>query len=121
VLFRSLHLRDLDGDGAAREFSLASAGNCMLLLYAVFGYDPATDTVAARPVALTTRTADGKTETGESAWLNFWPVGTGGQGGRFQWEVDTRGRAGCLERYAIGFNKARQQFTGTLTVTDCQP
>lgn len=116
-----LRLRDLDGDGAAREFSLASAGNCMLLLLAAFGYDPDSDTVRSLPVTLTVRKDRGATETTTDTWLNFWPLTTGGRDGRYQWEVDTRGRAGCLERYAVAYDRTHRRFSGTLDVSDCQP
>jgi hypothetical protein len=114
-----LRLRDLDGDGAAREFFLATTGSCMLTLYAVFGYDAAEDAVAAMPVTLAS-TTQGKTETGQVAWLNFWPVKTGGRQGRYRWEVDLRGRAGCLERYDVAFEPASGRFVGRLAISDCQ-
>jgi len=40
--------------------------------------------------------------------------------GRSQWEVDLRGRAGCLERYALAYDPAQGRFAGRLTASDCQ-
>lgn len=113
-----LTLRDLTGDGKAREFFLASAGNCMLLLSAAFGYDPKKDQALQYDVALTSAEA-GKVTDSTANWLNFWPLKKGGNKGRYQWQVDLRGRAGCLERYAIAYDAAKGRFAGRLTVSDC--
>lgn len=114
-----LHLRDANGDGKPLEFYLACAENCMLMLYAVFGYDPGKDAVVRYPVLLTTA-EKGKQRQETTGWLNFWPLQAGMQKGRYAWEVDLRGRAGCLERYALAYNGARQRFEGKLTLSDCQ-
>ena len=114
-----LALRDLTGDGKDQEFYLASAGNCMLMLYSVFGYDPAKDQAVQYAVALTSTEA-GKETVATTSWLNFWPVQKDAAKGRSQWEVDLRGRAGCLERYAIAYDPAQSRFAGRLTASDCQ-
>lgn len=114
-----LSLRDANGDGKPLEFYLASSDNCMLMLYAVFGYAPAKDAVMQYPVLLTS-SEKGKKSQETTDWLNFWPLQAGMRKGRYAWEVDLRGRAGCLERYAVGYNGAQQRFEGTLTLSDCQ-
>lgn len=114
-----LHLRDADGDGKPLEFYLASADNCMLMLYAVFGYDPGKDAAVHYPVLLTSA-EKGKKSQETTGWLNFWPLQAGMQKGRYAWDVDFRGRAGCLERYAVAYNGARQRFEGMLTLSDYQ-
>jgi hypothetical protein len=114
-----LHLRDYNGDGKPLEFYLASADNCMLMLYAVFGYDPGKDAAVQYSVHLTSDES-GKKNQETTSWINFWPLQTGMQKGRYAWDVDFRGRAGCLERYAVEYNGARQRFEGTLTLSDCQ-
>jgi len=114
-----LTLGDLTGDGKAREFYLASAGNCMLRLYSVFGHDPVKDQAVQYDVVLTSVEA-GQETAAATNWLNFWPLKKGAPKGRYQWEVDLRGRAGCLERYAVAYDPAHGRFAGRLTVSDCQ-
>jgi hypothetical protein len=114
-----LRLGDRNGDGKAHEFYLASAGNCMLMLYAVFGYDPVKDAAVHYPV-LVTSVENGKSNQFTTNWLNFWPVRREAKKGRSQWEVDLRGRAGCLERYTVAYDGEKRRFDGRLTVSDCQ-
>jgi hypothetical protein len=115
-----LRLLDYTGDGAALEFYLASSGNCMLTLYGVFGYSRARDEVVQYPVELTVTAKGKKPETSRTQWLNFWPLPTLKSGGAFGWEVDTSGRGGCLERYDIRFDEAKETFTGTLKISKCE-
>ncbi|GFK94703.1 hypothetical protein NNJEOMEG_02550 [Fundidesulfovibrio magnetotacticus] len=116
-----LRLRDLDGDGQAREFHLSSAGNCMLMLSSVFGYDAARDEAVQYPVDLAVRRDKAAPKASETTWLNFWPLRKEPGPNGWRWEVDTRGRAGCLERFAVRPVREARRFQGELSVQQCEP
>jgi len=40
--------------------------------------------------------------------------------GRWEYEIDYRGRAGTLDRYKVHYNSAAERFEGTVTYTPDQ-
>lgn len=116
-----LRLRDLTGDGQAREFHLATAGNCMLMLFSVFGYNAEKDEAVQYPVSLTVRQGQAAPSSAEALWLNFWPLRKDPREPRWRWDVDSRGRGGCLERFDVRFDPQAGRFQGQMTVTECEP
>ena len=110
-------LRDYNGDGRALEFALFDAQACMGLETALFGYSEKSDRVIQYPVSLETTDAEGKKSAQVFMWADYLfskgPVAPG----RWEYEVDYRGRGGTLDRYAVRYNAAAERFEGTLSST----
>jgi hypothetical protein len=111
-----MRLRDYNGDGAAQEFALFDALACMGLETALFGYGQRQDRVIQYPLSLETE-YEGKKTTDVLNWVDYLfskkPVAPG----RWQYEIDYRGRAGTLDRYAVRYDGAAERFEGTVSRT----
>lgn len=109
-------LRDYNGDGRALEFALFDAQACMGLQTALFGYSEKQDRVVQYSVVL--RTRDGRrTLTQVFKWVDYLFSKAPTAPGRWEYEVDYRGRAGTLDRYAVRYNPVLEKFAGTVSYT----
>ena len=110
-------LRDYNGDGRAREFALFDALACMGLETALFGYSEKFDRVIQYPVSIETTDADGKKTAQVLTWVDYLfskaPTGPG----RWEYEIDYRGRGGSLDRYEVRYFPQAERFEGTVSRT----
>jgi hypothetical protein len=109
-------LLDYNGDGRALEFALFDAQACMGLETALFGYSETQDKVIQYPVVLEA-TADGKKTTQVLDWVDYLFSRAPVAPGRWEYEVDYRGRAGTLDRYKVRYNQRAERFEGTVSYT----
>ena len=109
-----LRLTDVNGDGKAYEFALFDALACMGLDTALFGYSEKQDRVIQYPVRLETEYKGEKT-TEVLDWVDYLfskkPVAPG----RWQYDIDYRGRNGSLDSYVVNYNAEAERFEGRLT------
>lgn len=115
-----LDFRDVNGDGIAQEFVLYHSLGCMGLATALIGYSPRADAVIHYPVSLLV-TLKGK----ESTTIEYWPDYLFSEhpdpSGLRKYQIDYRGRGGCLDTYEVRYVPQDELFTGTLVETDCSP
>lgn len=114
-----MRLRDLNGDGRPFEFALFDAWACMGLETALFGYSERQDRVIQYPVHLEV-TGGGKKTAQVQRWVDYLfsrePVGPG----RWQYEIDYRGRGGSLDRYEVRYNREAERFEGSVNYVSGQ-
>ncbi len=118
---RILDLVDLNGDDMAHEFYLAVTENCALTMYAVFGLNADTSRLVQHEVDLRIF-EHGEATKDTFGWLDNWPLFGAAKGetpGVFTWQVDLRGRGGCLDSYDVRWSDARQEFLGALRAGEC--
>jgi hypothetical protein len=111
-----LHLRDFKGDGNALEFAFYEAQACMGLPTTIYGYSVRQDRVIQYRVELTDP-SDGKVE--HRTWVDYLARNKQDAPGHWAYEIDYRGRGGCLDKYEVRYNAARERFIGTHTSTPC--
>lgn len=111
-----MRLRDFNGDGAALEFALFDALACMGLETALFGYSQRQDRVIQYPLSLETE-YEGKKTTDVLNWVDYLFSKQPTAPGRWEYEIDYRGRAGTLDRYAVRYDGAAERFEGTVSRT----
>lgn len=104
-------LRDINGDGQAREFALYDALACMGLQTALIGYSEGQDKVIQYSIELVVKSG-GKTATEARSWADYLFSGKPKTPGYWKFEVDYRGRAGSLDKYEIRYNKQAERFEG---------
>jgi hypothetical protein len=112
-------LRDLNGDGRALEFALFDALACMGLETALFGYSERQDRVIQYPLSLETE-YEGKKTTDVLKWVDYLFSKKPTAPGRWEYEIDYRGRGGTLDRYAVRYDGAAERFEGTASYTPGQ-
>ncbi len=125
---RLLALRDLNGDGIAAETAFFEAEACMGLPTTLIGYSPAQDKVIQYRADLQVteyefrmegkigggkRLSGPRTET--QLWIDYLFSKKPVQPGHWKYEIDYRGRGGCLDSYDVRYDPARERFVGTLT------
>jgi hypothetical protein len=111
-----LHLRDFTGDGAALEFAFYEAEACMGLATAIYGYSVRQDRVVQYHAVL----ADPEDGTEEDAkWVDYLASEKQDAPGHWKYEIDYRGRGGCLDKYEVWYDPAHERFRGTHTSSPC--
>jgi hypothetical protein len=108
-----LRLSDVNGDGKAFEFALFDALACMGLDTALFGYSEKQDRVIQYPVRLETEYKGEKT-TEVLNWVDYLFAKKPVAPGRWQYEIDYRGRNGSLDNYVVTYNAEAERFEGTV-------
>jgi hypothetical protein len=109
-------LRDFNGDGKALEFALFDAWACMGLETALFGYSEKSDRVIQNPESLETE-YEGKKTSGVLNWVDYLFSKKPNAPGRWEYEIDYRGRGGTLDSYKVRYDGAAERFEGTVTQT----
>jgi hypothetical protein len=112
-------LRDYNGDGRALEFALFDAQACMGLETTLVGYSEKQDRVIQYTVMLEA-TAEGKKMKQALKWVDYLFSKKPAAPGRWEYEIDYRGRAGTLDRYAVRYDGAAERFEGTVSFTPGQ-
>jgi len=112
-----LWLGDYNGDGRALELALFDAEACMGLQTTLIGYVPEEDRVVQYAVRLTIR-HNGETSSETRYWVDYLFSEAPKGPGRWQYEIDYRGRGGALDRFTVRYNKATRSFEGTLLRSD---
>ncbi len=108
-----LDLRDYNGDGSALEVPFFDAMACMGLQTALFGYSPRQDRVIHYPVELSITSGE-DTTSGTLLWIDRLFRESPSGKGRWQYNIDYRGRGGTLDSYDIRYDPDQEKFTGTL-------
>jgi hypothetical protein len=109
-------LRDIDGDGRAREFALYDAWACMGLGTTLFGYSESLDRVIQYDVALETE-FKGEKKKEVLKWVDYLFEKKQTAPGVWKYEIDYRGRGGSLDAYEVRYNTEAGRFEGTLKQT----
>lgn len=115
-----LDFRDVNGDGLAQEFVLFHALSCMGLDTALIGYCAKQDALVQYPVTLRIR-LEGQESTRTQLWTDYLFSKAPMAPGTWQYEIDYRGRGGCLDSYYVSYSAPEERFNGTLDHTDCAP
>jgi hypothetical protein len=108
-----MRLSDYNGDGKPLEFALFDAVACMGLQTALIGYSEKQDRVIFYPIVLT-EVAGKKQSNSRSFWADYLFNKEPVRPGYWKYEVDYRGRAGTLDYWEVTYNKAKEQFEGTV-------
>jgi hypothetical protein len=108
-------LRDYNGDGNALEFALFDALACMGLETTLIGYSEKQDRVIQYPVKLDVIEGS-KHSTRVTPWADYLFTAKRRRPGYWKYEIDYRGRAGPLDKWEVGYNAAKEQFEGKLTI-----
>jgi hypothetical protein len=126
-----LRLRDLNGDGQELETAFFVAQACMGLPTTAIGYSMKQDRVIQYEADL--RVAErkmvmyvgyrrvGSTRTTTSAWIDYLFAYPPKAPGRWEYQIEYRGRAGLLNEYKIRYDRRRERFRGTLMLTGPPP
>lgn len=117
---RLLDFRDVNGDGKPYEFALFDAVFCMGLETTLLGYSDRLDRLVQYPVDLDI-TVLGNRRKKTQVWVDYLFLKTPIRAGVWHYEIDYRGRGGCLDVYDIKFQLKRERFSGTLDKRDCAP
>ena len=108
-----MRLSDYNGDGKAMEFALFDAVACMGLQTALIGYSEKQDRVIMYPIVLT-EIAGKKQSNSRSFWADYLFDKKPVRPGFWKYEIDYRGRGGSLDHWEVSYNKAKEQFEGTV-------
>jgi hypothetical protein len=111
-----LHLRDFNGDGKPLEFAFYEAQACMGLPTTIYGYSIRQDRVVQYRVELTDPLKASRTE---QTWVDYLASEKQDRPGHWKYQIDYRGRGGCLDSYEVWFDASREQFQGTHTSAPC--
>lgn len=113
-------LRDYNGDGKALEFVLFDAVACMGLPTALIGYSEKQDRVILYPAHL--KEIEGtKRKDLTTFWVDYLLSKKPTRAGYWKYDVDYRGRGGALVQWEVRYDKTKEQFEGTMTVTPGEP
>jgi len=108
-------LRDYNGDGQALEFALFEAEACMGLQTTLIGYSERQDRVINYPIVIDV-IEGGKHTKQVSSWADYLFNQKPRRPGFWKYQIDYRGRAGSLDKWEVRYNRAKEQFEGTLTI-----
>lgn len=117
---RLLSFRDINGDGDPFECALFDAVFCMGLETTLLGYSSRQDRLIQYPVNLRI-TWSGKRRSTTQLWVDYLFSETPSQPGAWHFQIDYRGRGGCLDVYDVVYQRGRERFTGSLDQRDCAP
>jgi hypothetical protein len=117
---RLLDFRDVNGDGKPYEFTFFDAVFCMGLETTLLGYNDRLDRLVQYPVDLDI-TLFGKRRKKTKIWVDYLFSKAPIRAGVWHFEIDYRGRGGCLDVYDIKYQSERERFNGTLDERDCAP
>jgi hypothetical protein len=115
---RLLDFRDVNGDGKPYEFALFDAVFCMGLETTLLGYNDRLDRLVQYTVDLNI-TLLGKRRKKTETWVDYLFSEAPIRAGEWHYEIDYRGRGGCLDAYDIKYQSKRERFNGTLDERDC--
>lgn len=104
-------LMDYNDDGKALEFALFDQESCMSNPTTLIGYSKKQDKVIQYPL---------KINGNMQKWVQ-WLFTQKHKNGCYKYEIDFRGRGGCLEIFKICYNRGQEIFSGTNKSLDCQP
>ncbi|HEY9404219.1 MAG TPA: hypothetical protein VIQ24_16295 [Pyrinomonadaceae bacterium] len=110
-------LRDYNGDGKAQEFALFDALACMGLQTTLIGYSERQDRVIQYPIHVVVMDR-GKRSVEVRHWVDYLFSRGPESPGRWEYEIDYRGRGGLLDRYEIRYNKRAERFEGKIEYTE---
>ncbi|HKR01602.1 MAG TPA: hypothetical protein VJT09_13065 [Pyrinomonadaceae bacterium] len=112
-----MRLRDYNGDGLALEFALFDALACMGLQTALIGYSERRDRVIQYKTRLVVEEKRARSVK-IRRWVDYLFSGRPKGAGRWQYEVDYRGRGGLLAKYEIRYNRRAERFEGRVAYTE---
>jgi len=108
-----LYLRDFKGDGQALEFAFFEAAESLEFRTTLYGYSPKQDRVIQYCVELE-NVDDGSVE--DLVWVNYLFSREQDAPGHWKYEIDYRGRGGCLMKYDVRYDAPSERFRGTIAV-----
>lgn len=107
-------LRDYNGDGEALEFALYDMVACMPLMTALYGYSRRQDRVIQYEFHLEV-SDDGAVSRQVWRWVDYLFAREPSRPGRWDYEIDYRGRGGSLDGFEIRYNPSLERFEGKVT------
>lgn len=108
-----MYLRDFNGDGEALEFTLYDAQACMGLATSLFGYSLKQDRVIQYPVRVEEVSGAAKS-VHVRHWMDYLFAKESVTPGRWQYEIDYRGRGGTLDKHEFRYNPKLERFEGSV-------
>ncbi|HWS53538.1 MAG TPA: hypothetical protein VN228_05405 [Pyrinomonadaceae bacterium] len=109
-------LRDYNGDGESLEFALYDAVACMPLMTALYGYSRRQDRVVQYDFHLEVSDG-GKISRQVWRWVDYLFAREPARPGRWNYEIDYRGRGGSLDGFEIRYNPSLERFEGKVART----
>jgi hypothetical protein len=109
-----LYLRDFKGDGQALEFAFFEAIACMGLPTTLYGYSTKQDRLIRYHVELKDL-EDNSVE--DLLWVDYLFSQEQDAPGHWKFEIDYRGRGGCLMQYEVRYDPSSERFRGTVATT----
>lgn len=112
IIPKIINLQDYNGDGRALEFAiLAPPPACVGYSYTLIGYSEKQDKVIIYPIE-----TNGKI----SYWGSYLFYKEPQEPGYWNYEIDMRGRGGCLQKYEIRYKEAEEIFEQKVTIELCE-
>lgn len=115
-----LAFQDINGDGRPFEFVLYDSVSCMGLQTTLLGYSERQDRLIQFPVDLEC-SAKGTTVHETDMWVDYLFSERADRSGHWHYEIDYRGRGGCIDIYDVSYHRESERFSGTLRSVDCGP
>jgi hypothetical protein len=109
-------LKDYNGDGKALEFALFYKEECDDPATTLIGYSERQDKVIQYPITLEIERGAEHT-LGEARWFKSLFSKQPISPGKWEYEIDNRGRGGSLSKCQISYDAQNERFVGRIVIT----
>jgi hypothetical protein len=110
-------LKDYNGDGKALEFALFYKEECDGPSTTLIGYSERQDKVIQYPITLELERAGAHT-IGQAHWFHSLFSKQPISPGRWEYEIDDRGKGGGLSKCQISYDAQNERFVGRIVITE---
>ena len=120
-----LNFDDFNGDGKKLEFALYRTGDagCMGTESALIGYSTLQDSLILYPIKITYYEKNEQKQIVKTPNTQYWLGYTFTmkfKNYKLEYQIDYRGRGGCLEKYNLVFDDKEECFKGTVDATQTE-